>query len=373
MSWSDRVAERNEAVRLAGRWRSIRTLESSEPRTTTSDGREVVEFASNDYLGLSRHPQVLAAAVDAIGRYGSGSGAARLIVGGRPVHDELESALAVHYDREAALLFPTGYQANLGVITALAAAAAGDPAGPPIVYSDELNHASIIDGARLARADVTVYPHGDVDALAALLAASDRPALVVTDSVFSMDGDDAPLARLADLCRRHDALLVIDEAHSVLAPPPPADAVVVGTLSKTLGALGGFVAGPQSVIDLCRNTARSFIFTTASAPADSAAALAALQVLDSDEGAELVARLRSNLAIVSRSASAPIVPVLVGSEDRALATTDALLAEGLLVPAIRPPTVPAGTCRLRIAISAAHDAEDLHRLSDALDRLGLAP
>jgi 8-amino-7-oxononanoate synthase len=368
--WDELVATRNETTRAAGRWRTIRSLRSGTPATTIVDGdRHVVSFASNDYLGLSQHPAVVAAAASALSAYGAGAGAARLIVGSRPVHDELEAALAARAGRHAALLFPTGFQANLGVIGALVAAAP-----QVVVYSDELNHASIIDGIRASRAQVQVYRHADVAHLAELMgAAPDRPALVVTDSVFSMDGDLAPLAELAELCDTTDALLVLDEAHAVLGPESPHGAVVVGTLSKTLGAVGGYVAADRSVIELCINTARSFIFTTAGAPADAAAALAALEVAGSDEGDRLRARLRANIDLLRPGHPSPIVPILLGSEDRAVQVADALVQRGLLVPAIRPPTVAPGTCRLRVALSAAHTTDDVLALRDALDQLGVAP
>jgi len=353
-------------------------LESGSPTTTVTDGAQpVVTFASNDYLGLTQHPAVIAAASDALQRYGAGSGAARLIVGSRPVHAELEAALAEWVQRDAALLFPTGFQANLGVIGALVAASRAATAtggAAAVVYSDELNHASIIDGIRAARAEVVVYRHADVDHLAELMAdRRDRPGLVVTDAVFSMDGDIAPTTALAELCSATGALLVVDEAHAVLGPPAPAGAVVVGTLSKTIGSVGGFVAGDRDLVDLMVNTARSFIFTTAGAPADSAAAVAALRVIISTEGDALRAQLRSNIDVLRPSHPSPIVPVLLGSEDRAVQVAGELLARGLLVPAIRPPTVAPGTCRLRIAVSAAHRAEDLVRLRETLVEMGLDP
>jgi 8-amino-7-oxononanoate synthase len=366
--WAERIAARNDATRAAGRWRSIRSLDSGAPATTvTADGRPVVSFASNDYLGLTQHPEVVAAASSALRQYGTGAGAARLIVGARPVHDELEAELADWFDRPAALLFPTGYQANLGVLGALAALAPDT-----VIFSDELNHASIIDGCRLSRAEVVVYRHTDVEHLAGLMAErAARPAIVVTDSVFSMDGDTAPLDALAGLCADHDALLVVDEAHAVLAAPPPPGAVVVGTLSKTLGALGGFVAAETELVELCRNTARSFIFTTAGAPADAAAALAALRVLRTAEGRALVDRLRRNVELLAPGHDSPILPVVLGSEERAVEVSAALLERGLLVPAIRPPTVAPGTCRLRVAVSAAHTTEQLTELRDTLDELGV--
>jgi 8-amino-7-oxononanoate synthase len=356
--WGSWVEDRLAAVRAAGRWRSPRTF----------DGRPVVTFASNDYLGLTGHPAVVEAAASAARRWGSGSGASRLVVGSRPVHDDLEAAIADWKRAGRAVVFPTGYAANLSVLTALG--------GPEVVVcSDELNHASIIDGCRLSRSRVEVYGHGDVDRLDGLLAAAaaaGRRALVVTDAVFSMDGDEAPVADLLACCRRHGALLVLDEAHSVPGPDVPADAVAdgtvirVGTLSKALGSLGGFVAGTAAVADLLVNTARPYIFTTAPTPADAAAALAALGVLRSPEGSALLARLRSNVERVRPGHPSPIVPVVVGDEATAVAAAAALLERGLHIPAIRPPTVPAGTSRLRVAISAEHTADMIDDLVAAL-------
>jgi 8-amino-7-oxononanoate synthase len=347
----------------AGQLRSVRRLDGTGP-TFTLDGREVVSFASNDYLGLSQHPAVKAAAVDAVERWGAGSGSARLIVGDRPPHVGLERDLAEWKGTDAALLFPTGFAANLGVLATLATK-------DVLVCSDELNHASIIDGTRLGKGHVEVYRHRDLDHLTSLLGAAPRPSIIVTDTVFSMDGDVAALADLLAVAEPHGALVVLDEAHAVLGPelPPAPDAVTVlrvGTLSKTLGALGGFVAGPQAFVDLLVNAARSFIFTTAPTPAASAAAGAALRVLRSAEGEQLQARLRAHIERVAPGHPSPIVPVILGDEQRALDASAALLELGLLVPAIRPPTVAPGTSRLRVALSAAHTDEQVERLAKAL-------
>ena len=373
--WGERIGAELAGVRAAGRWRTVRDLDATGPVTGTVAGRPVVSFAANDYLGLSHHPAVVAAAHAALDRWGAGSGASRLVVGSRPVHGELEAELAAWRGCEDALLFPTGFAANLGVLAVLG--------GPGVtILSDELNHASIVDGARLARAAVRVYAHGDLDHLAKLLvevdAAGGGPALVVSDSAFSMDGDVADVPGLVERCAARGALLVLDEAHAVLGPPadPAAAAaagatlVRVGTLSKALGSLGGFVAGPEPVVALLRNRARPFIFTTAPTPADAAAALAALRVVRSAAGEALVARLRAHVDRLVPGHPTPIVPVVLGEEAAAVAAAEALLAEGLLVPAIRPPTVPPGTSRLRVALSAAHTAAQVCRLAVALDRLG---
>ena len=373
--WDGRVDVELDAIRAAGRWRVTRDLVTTGPVTGELDGRPVVTFASNDYLGLTHHPRVVAAAHAALDRWGAGSGASRLVVGSRPLHAELEAELAAWKGTEAALLFPTGFAANLGLLATLG--------GPDVtILSDELNHASIVDGARLARADVRVYGHADLDHLGKLLvdvdAAGRGPALVVTDSAFSMDGDVVDVAALVDVCAGHDALVVVDEAHAVMGPRVDLSAATdrgvtvlrMGTLSKALGSLGGFVAGPRRYVDLLRNRARPFIFTTAPTPADIAAALAAVRVVRSGEGRDLVARLRAHVDRLRPGHPTPIVPVVLGDEAAALAGADALLTHGLLVPAIRPPTVPVGTSRLRVALSAAHTDEQIERLVAALATLG---
>lgn len=370
--WQARVAERCAQVEADGRWRRPRPFDATGPTgVLLDDGRRVVSFASNDYLGLTTHPAVAAAAVEALTRWGTGSGASRLVTGSRPVHHELEAALADHAGCQRAVMFPTGFAANLGVLTCFGEHGVR-------IFSDEYNHASIVDGARLARADVTVYPHTDVDALEKLLADDRGPAIVVTDLVFSMDGDVAPVAPLAELCRRHHALLVLDEAHAVLGPDPTSalhdvDVLRVGTLSKTLGSLGGYVAGPAPFVEMLENRARSYIFTTAPTPADTAAALAALRVVHGHDGAALRARLRALVDRIAPGHPSPIIPVVLGSEERALAASAALLERGLWVPAIRPPTVPVGTARLRVTLSAAHTDEHVERLRRALGELAVSP
>jgi 8-amino-7-oxononanoate synthase len=370
-TWDGRVAAELEAIRAAGRWRQPRDLATSGAMTGTVPGvdgpdgapRHVVSFASNDYLGLTHHPAVVAAAHDALDRWGTGTGASRLVVGSRPLHADLEAELAAWKGTADAVLFPTGYAANLGLLTTVG--------GTDVtILSDELNHASIVDGSRLARAAVTVFRHRDLDHLRDLVADVAGPKLVVTDSAFSMDGDVADLPALVELCARAGALLVLDEAHAVLGPDLPDGAELpvlrMGTLSKSLGSLGGFVAGPRPYIDLLRNRARSFIFTTASTPADTAAALAAVRIVRSPEGVALTSRLRAHVDRLRPGHPTPIVPVVLGDEADALAAADRLLDRGLLVPAIRPPTVPPGTSRLRIALSAAHTDDQVDRLAAAL-------
>jgi 8-amino-7-oxononanoate synthase len=364
-SWRAWAEAERHSIQEAGQWRTVRDFDADGPvGRLAPSGRRVVAFASNDYLGLTRHRQVLAAARAALDRWGAGAGAARLIVGSRPVHSELEAELAGWKGAEQALLLPTGFAANLAVLATFGAPDA-------VICSDELNHASIIDGCRLAPARVEVYPHRNTDALASLLRRAER-AIVVSETVFSMDGDLAHVDDLARLCARHGALLVLDEAHAVLGPDPElagADTLRVGTLSKALGALGGYVAGPAPLIELLRNRARSFIFTTASPPAVAAAALAALRIVRSAEGDSLRERLRFLVDGLRPGHPSPILPVIVGEADRALEVSSALLEKGFLVPAIRPPTVPPGTSRLRVTVSAAHTERQVTALRDALPEI----
>ena len=367
------------ALDARGLRRTLRALGSGSDAEVLVDGRPTLLLSSNNYLGLARHPAVCAAAADAVARWGCGAGASRLVAGHLALHAEVEAALAAFKGTEAALLFPSGYQANVGAITALAGR--GDH-----VFSDALNHASIIDGCRLSGASVHVYPHRDVHALERMLAASSAGArrLVVTDSVFSMDGDRAPLASLVGLCARYHGHLVLDEAHAagVLGPHGAglADAeglaaevaVHVGTLGKALGGAGAYVAGSRPLIDLLVNRARSFVYTTALPPAAGAAARAALAVVaaEPERRARVLAhaaRLRHGLASLGlrTDGDTHIVPVQLGDNRAALALSAALLARGVLVQAIRPPTVPVGTARLRVTPMATHTDAHIDRTLDA--------
>ncbi|MDQ1510972.1 MAG: 8-amino-7-oxononanoate synthase [Actinomycetota bacterium] len=365
MTWDAWAAGESRAIRASGRWRAPRDLDGRGPETVIArDGRSVVSFASNDYLGLTTHPAVIAAAHEALDRWGSGSGSARLIVGSRPIHSELERELAEWKVSERAALFPTGFAANLGVLTTFGTAGV-------LICSDELNHASIIDGCRLAAADVAVYRHRDLDHLRALLRERGaRRAVVVSDTVFSLDGDTADVGALVEVGAQEHALLVLDEAHAVLGPnveaDPNADLLRVGTCSKTLAALGGFVAGPRRYVELVENSARPYIFTTAPTPADTAAALAAVRVVRSPEGEALMARLRANVDRLRPGHPSPILPFICGEEQRAVGAAATLLEHGIVVPAIRPPTVAPGTSRLRVALSAAHTEAQIDRLVAAL-------
>ena len=365
MSWVDWASAELASLRSIDRLRGLTAFEGSSSLAKVA-GRHVVSFASNDYLGLSDHPEVRAAAREAIDRFGVGAASSRLIAGTRSLHLELEAEIAAWKRCEKALVFPSGFAANLGVLSTLGTAGC-------TIFSDALNHASIIDGCRLAKAHVEIYRHADCEHLAALLAQHAGRKIVVTDAVFSMDGDVAPLQRTAELCVQHQALLVIDEAHAVfevlLPALPGLDVMRVGTLSKTLGSQGGWVGGPTSLVDLLINRARAFIYTTGLSCADTGAALAALRLLRSPAGELLRARLRRAIDLLRLHHPSPIIPVILGTDRAALVASQALLNAGVYVPAIRPPTVPAGTARLRIALSAAHSDDMIARLKDALESL----
>ena len=379
-----RLAARQQAQAEAGLLRRLRTVEDADSPWLVIDGRRLLGFAGNDYLGLAAHPALREALLDAARRWGVGATAAHLLGGHRAPHAELEAALADWTGREAALLFATGYMANIGVLDALLSR--GD-----ICVQDRLNHASLLDGARLCGAVLRRYPHADADAAARQLTL--RPgaaALLASDGVFSMDGDVAPLRALAAQARAAQATLLIDDAHGLGVSGPRGagsvaaaglDArdvpVLIGTLGKALGTQGAFVAGPRALIEALAQFARAHVYSTAPPPAVAAATLAALHL--ARQGEDLRARLAARIAQLRAGAAAlglhllpsqtPIQPLLLGDARTALAWSHALEQAGLYVPAIRPPTVPAGQARLRIVLSAAHGAEHVARLLDALAAL----
>ena len=365
--------------------RRLRPLDTGIGPRVVVDGRSVIQLCSNDYLGLATHPAVTRAAADAALEHGAGAGSARLIVGTSPPHAALERDLARLKQTAAAVVLSSGYHANTGVLPILAGA-------DDVIFSDELNHASLIDGCRLSRAAVRVYRHGDPEHLERLLHENPgfRRRLVVTETLFGMDGDLAPLADLVAVARRHEAWVVVDEAHatgvfgrhggglvSQLGLTDSVD-VQIGTLSKALGSLGGYVAGSEALIDWVVNAARTFIYTTALPPAAVAAARAAIAVLAAEP--ERRDRLWSHATLLRERLTAigfrlgpsrsPILPVLVGSAETAVRLGDALLAQGVLAPAIRPPTVPDGTARLRVTPMATHTTDDLAAAVDAFATAG---
>jgi glycine C-acetyltransferase/8-amino-7-oxononanoate synthase len=363
-----------EHLEQASLRRSLRVIESAHAGRVIYAGRSVIMLSSNNYLGLAAHPRVRQAAISAIDGYGLGAGASRLVAGSlEPLH-RLEANLARLKSAEAALVFGSGYLANLGTLTALM--------GPgDAIFSDELNHASLIDGCRLAKADLKIYRHCDTDHLKALLegSATARRRLIVTDSIFSMDGDFAPLREIVELAHRFEAAIMVDEAHAVGVIGPDGAGlaaefglqkeidVQVGTLSKALGAYGAYITGSSVLIDFLINRARSFIYTTGLPPAIAAAADAAVEIMRAEPTRirrlwDNAAHLRGQLEAAGfsfRRTESPILPLLIGEAQDALAMTSRLLERGVYAIAIRPPTVPPGTARLRITPIADHTRADL--------------
>jgi 8-amino-7-oxononanoate synthase len=373
MSTDELIRVELERLRRAGLHRRLRPVDGPQDTWVTVDGKRALCLSSNNYLGLANHPAVHEAAAAAGRDFGYGAGASRLISGSMRIHHELEEALASFKGTEAAILFSSGYQANIGVISSLIGK-------DDEVFSDELNHASIIDGCRLSRARISVYPHCDTAYLEELLAASRASRrLIVTDSVFSMDGTTAPLRTICELAERYDAMVMVDEAHATGVVGPQGRGVVadqgltarvaiqMGTLGKALGTFGAFVAGSRPLIDLLVNRARSLIFTTALPPSIAAAALAALTLArDGDERrrrlADNAARMASGLAALGvplRGEGSHILPIVVGDSQRTMQLSENLLAEGVFAHGIRPPTVPEGTSRIRVTVMATHTPEDI--------------
>ncbi len=386
------IEERLAELERLGLHRRLRLVSGPQGPRVLLDGKPVLLLCSNNYLGLADHPRVREAAADAAMRWGVGAGASRLVSGTMTIHRRLEERLAAWEGSEACLLFGSGYLANIGTIGALVSR--GDT-----VFSDELNHASIVDGCRLSRAEVVVYKHGDVDDLDRLMRRHSGGArrLIVTDSVFSMDGDVAPLAEIVELAKEYGARTIVDEAHAtgVLGPGGRGAVahaglqgevdVVVGTLGKALGSYGAYVCAEEEMIHYLINTARSLIFSTAPGPPAVAGALAALELLQ--ERPHRVERLRSAARTLRRALALEgfsvaeqemqIVPLLVGDAAAAMRLCEEALQRGVFAQAIRPPTVRAGTSRLRLAVMASHTAEELkvaaHALGEAARAIGLDP
>ena len=379
-SWQEALAQR----KALGLYRERHTVEGPQAARLRVDGREYLNFCSNDYLGLANHPRVVEALREGALRYGAGSGASHLVTGHSRAHEELETALAAYTGRERALLFSTGYMANVGTIATLAAH--GDS-----ILQDRLNHASLLDGATLSRAKLLRYTHADAtDAARRLENIDGGMKLLVTDGVFSMDGDLAPLPQLAQACQRHNACLMVDDAHglgvlgatgrgvcehfNLSATDVP---VLIGTLGKAFGTFGAFVAGSATLINFVLQHARSYIYTTALPPAVAHATLTSLQLIDTENWRrtklhELITRFRrgaAELNLPMAASATPIQPLIVGESQRALALSAALRERGLWVAAIRPPTVPDGSARLRITLSADHKPSDIDRLLQTLSEI----
>lgn len=374
-----------ERLEQAGLRRSLRVIEGAHAGRVIYAGRSVIMLSSNNYLGLAADPRVRQAAISAIDGYGVGAGASRLVAGSlAPLH-RLEANLARLKSTEAALVFGSGYLANLGTVTALMGS--GDA-----IFSDELNHASLIDGCRLAKAELRIYRHCDIDHLKTLLegSATARRRLIVTDSIFSMDGDFAPLREIVELARRFEAAVMVDEAHAVGVIGPDGAGlaaelglqkeidVQVGTLSKALGAYGAYIAGSRALIDFLINRARSFIYTTGLPPAIAAGADAAIEIMRAEPARmrrlwDNAAQMRGQLEAAGFSflrTESPILPLLIGEAQDALTMTRRLLERGVYAIAIRPPTVAHGTARLRITPIADHTSADLDQAIAAIIECG---
>jgi glycine C-acetyltransferase/8-amino-7-oxononanoate synthase len=384
------IEERLEELKRSGLYRRMRMISGPQGPRVVLDGKPVLLLCSNNYLGLADHPRVRQAAADAAMRWGVGAGASRLISGTMTIHRRLEERLADFERTEACLLFGSGYLANTGVIAALAGEG-------EVVFSDELNHASIVDGCRMSRAETFVYEHADMEHLAwGLHQAEGRGALIVTDGVFSMDGDVAPLSEIVELAHRHDARVVVDEAHATGALGPGgrgsvAEAgledevdVIVGTLGKALGSYGAYVCCDASMARYLVNSARTLIFSTAPPPPAVAGALAALELLE--EQPRRVRKLQVNAEALRDAleqqgfdagpSATQIVPLVVGEAGLAIRVCDQALERGVFAQAIRPPTVPAGTSRLRLAVMASHTKTELRAaardLAEAARAAGLS-
>lgn len=354
--------------------RKLIRLDSSQGPRVTVDGKPVVLLCSNNYLGLAEHPALKQAACNAMERYGFGSGASRLVSGNTELHEELERRIASFKGAEAAIVFNSGYAANTGVIPAVAGE--GD-----LILSDRLNHASIIDGCRLSRARTEVFRHRDMDHLESLLRSNTAASrkLIVTDGVFSMDGDIAPLPDLMRLAERYDAILMVDDAHAtgVLGKQGRGTAehfgledrvhIQMGTLGKALGSFGAYVAGAQDVVRYLLNTCRSYLFSTSLPPAVCAASIAALDVLEAEpwrreklwENRNRLAHGLASLGVNTAPSETPIFPLLVGSSEQALLASQQAFMQGIFATAIRPPTVPDGSARLRATVMATHSEDDI--------------
>lgn len=375
------------SLRAQGLYRQMRLVEGGQGSRVRLGGREVLLLCANNYLGLADHPALKKAAALGVERFGTGSGASRLVSGNMELHEMLESRTAEFKGNEKALIFNSGYAANTGVIPALAGR--GD-----IIFSDRFNHASIVDGALLSRARFVRYPHNDLMALRRLLAETEPSAqrLIVTDGVFSMDGDLARLAELVALKKEFAALLMVDDAHGTgaLGDTGKGSAelfdvmteidIQMGTFGKALGSFGAYVAASRDIVDYLINRARSFIFSTSLPPSVLAASLAALDLVDSEEGAYLRKKLADNAAFFrsalqnagfsTMTSETQIIPVFVGDAGPTMEFSQKLLEAGIFVQGIRPPTVPAGSCRLRCTVMATHSSDDLAWAAETFTHIG---
>ena len=392
----DFINDELDRLRSEGLYRELKIIEGEQGAKVRIGGREVILLSSNNYLGLASHPEIKKAAVSAIEKYGCGSGASRLISGSMELHKELEEKIASFKKTESAILFNSGYTANLGVLSSICGK--GD-----VIFCDKLNHASIIDGCLLSGAELKRYPHKDIDALERLIkltppsppyikggARGGKKRLIVTDGIFSMDGDIAPLREIVRLAKRYSAILMIDDAHAtgVLGKNGRGTVeyfglndsidIIMGTLSKAVGSFGGFVAGRKKLIEFLVNKARSFIYTTSLPPSVVASSIAAIDIIE--KGDDLRDLLWKNVSYLKEGlknigfdimgSESQIIPVFVGDTHRAVEMSQMLLKEGVFVQGIRPPTVPQGKSRLRVTVMATHSKADLDAALESFERVG---
>ncbi len=378
------ISDELNKIKNTGLYRELKVIGNAQDSHVEIEGKTFLSFCSNNYLGLANNPSVVKAVKYAVERYGWGAGASRLVSGNMTLHETLENAISRFKGKEAALVFPTGYMANLGAISSLVSK--GD-----LVICDKLNHASIIDGCRLSGADFRVYAHCDMQKLENILRKSSKynRKLIVTDSVFSMDGDLAPLPDIVRIAEKHKAMVMVDEAHGTGVFGRNGRGVVehfnlskeidivMGTLSKAIGSLGGYVTGDNDLINYLRNKARSFMYTTALPPAVCAASIAAINLIKGDSSIREslwhnVRFINDNLKSLNFdliSSESPIIPILVGDAQKAVDMSKLLYERGILIPAIRPPTVPVNSSRLRMTVMSTHTKEDLEILLEALSEV----
>jgi len=372
-----------DRLKTLGLYRDLKRIVGPIDTTVAIDGKEVILLSSNNYLGIATHPKLKEAAVSALREYGTGASSSRLISGNMEIHEELEKKTAKFKGCQSAIVFPTGYMANIGVITSLASK--GD-----LILSDELNHASIIDGCRLSGAEIRVYPHKNIEKLKEILSqgkassskGSYKRMLIVTDGVFSMDGDITPLPEILGVAREEDALVIVDDAHAtgVLGTNGKGTAehfglkdenlIQMGTFSKALGSMGGYIAGPEIVIEYLRNKARSFIYSTALPPSLCASSIAAIEIIENEPWIRTrlwrnITRFRrglTNLGYNTMESQTQIIPILIGDTSLTMKFATAIFQKGVYAPGIRPPTVPEGKSRIRTSLMASHTDEQIDRV-----------
>ena len=378
------ISDELERIKKSGLYRKLNIVESAQGTHLEIKGKTYLSFCSNNYLGLANNPLVIKAVKDAVGKYGWGAGASRLVSGNMRLHEVLEGEISRFKGKEASIVFPTGYMANVGTISSLVSK--GD-----LVICDKLNHASIIDGCRLSGADFRVYPHCDMEKLENILKKSSKYSrkLIVTDTVFSMDGDIAPLPDIVRIAHKYKAMVMVDEAHGTGVFGKRGGGVVehfnlskkidivMGTLSKVVGSLGGYVSGDEDLINFLRNKARPFMYTTALPPAVCAASIAGIKLIQKDPSLRTslwnnVRYLKKELGLLNLNvipSESPIIPILIGDAKKAVDVSKFLYKKGILILAIRPPTVPAKSSRLRMTVMSTHTKKDLEKLLDVLSNV----